>query len=294
MGPRGEPPPLPDLEPNMVEGGHVSAWQRACNWMQALEGDIDTVHLGFLHVGSVPAGGHGPRNVLVLRGEGSRAAVLGRDIDGASCTAPIVRRTTNWTTGASDSFCSRSTPCRRKGSLVVGGHSGLGADGRRPHAVVHVRVRSPAPNRPPRAERSATTSSDWHWALSTVADEANDYLIDRGNSGATRVLRFARFLVQDQAITESMGVYLRPQPGAPGDQRSMIIRTRRRLLAAAQNLRDEHTTPPGSTRRRSIGCARVGFFFTWRGLGGGDIRAAQGVSAAPEVDLTISGPITGL
>jgi phenylpropionate dioxygenase-like ring-hydroxylating dioxygenase large terminal subunit len=53
MGPRLDPPPLPDLEPNMVEGGHVGAWLRSCNWMQALEGDIDTVHLGFLHVGSV-------------------------------------------------------------------------------------------------------------------------------------------------------------------------------------------------------------------------------------------------
>ena len=38
---------------------------------------------------------------------------------------------------------------------------------------------------------------------------------------------------------------LRPQPGAPRDHDAMIIRTRRRLLAAAQNLRDEHTTPPG-------------------------------------------------
>ena len=26
---------------------------RECNWMQALEGDIDTVHLGFLHLGAV-------------------------------------------------------------------------------------------------------------------------------------------------------------------------------------------------------------------------------------------------
>ena len=27
--------------------------QRECNWLQALEGDIDTSHFGFLHVGSV-------------------------------------------------------------------------------------------------------------------------------------------------------------------------------------------------------------------------------------------------
>jgi phthalate 4,5-dioxygenase oxygenase subunit len=53
MGSRKDPPPLPDLEVNM------DAWQgrpgipfkyvRQCNWAQALEGDIDSVHLNFLH-----------------------------------------------------------------------------------------------------------------------------------------------------------------------------------------------------------------------------------------------------
>src|SRR3954453_18106489 len=53
MGPRETPPPLPDLEPNMLEDGRwaVANLQRACNWMQALEGDIDTVHVPFLHGG---------------------------------------------------------------------------------------------------------------------------------------------------------------------------------------------------------------------------------------------------
>ena len=46
MGPRETPPPLPDLEANMLETGWaVNNLQRACNWMQALEGDIDTVHV---------------------------------------------------------------------------------------------------------------------------------------------------------------------------------------------------------------------------------------------------------
>ena len=51
MGPRQTPPPLPDLEVNMA-GRRASGRLQvtaACNWMQALEGDIDTVHLNFLH-----------------------------------------------------------------------------------------------------------------------------------------------------------------------------------------------------------------------------------------------------
>ncbi len=54
MGPRKEPPPLPDLEVNL-EGsprgrpGIPFKYVRQCNWAQALEGDIDSVHLNFLH-----------------------------------------------------------------------------------------------------------------------------------------------------------------------------------------------------------------------------------------------------
>src|SRR5438093_3826395 len=43
MGPRSEPPPLPDLEPNMLPDGqwNVNATMRECNYFQAMEGDID-------------------------------------------------------------------------------------------------------------------------------------------------------------------------------------------------------------------------------------------------------------
>src|SRR5579864_7124510 len=54
LGPRKQPPPLPDLEANMLPDGdwQVSATLRECNWLQGLEGDIDTSHLGFLHFGA--------------------------------------------------------------------------------------------------------------------------------------------------------------------------------------------------------------------------------------------------
>jgi phenylpropionate dioxygenase-like ring-hydroxylating dioxygenase large terminal subunit len=54
LGPRTTPPPLPDLEANMLPDGQgvVQAVLRDCNWLQALEGDIDTSHLAFLHHGS--------------------------------------------------------------------------------------------------------------------------------------------------------------------------------------------------------------------------------------------------
>jgi phenylpropionate dioxygenase-like ring-hydroxylating dioxygenase large terminal subunit len=55
MGTRETPPGLPELEPIMAEPDdrNIALTQRDCNYMQALEGDIDTSHLGFLHVGGI-------------------------------------------------------------------------------------------------------------------------------------------------------------------------------------------------------------------------------------------------
>jgi len=52
MGPdRDGPPPLPDHEWNLVpaERVHISFRVQECNWMQALEGDIDSAHAAILH-----------------------------------------------------------------------------------------------------------------------------------------------------------------------------------------------------------------------------------------------------
>lgn len=51
LGPRTEPPPLPDLMWNLVPENqrHIQLILRDCNWMQAMEGDIDPCHTSFLH-----------------------------------------------------------------------------------------------------------------------------------------------------------------------------------------------------------------------------------------------------
>src|SRR3977135_1712479 len=54
LGPLTLPPSLRDLEPNSRGDDRVvvTAIQRECNWLQGLEVDIDTSHLGFLHLGA--------------------------------------------------------------------------------------------------------------------------------------------------------------------------------------------------------------------------------------------------
>ena len=57
MGERKEAPPLPQIEATLLPETDVQIQfvQRECNWLQALEGDIDTCHFGFLHGGSITA-----------------------------------------------------------------------------------------------------------------------------------------------------------------------------------------------------------------------------------------------
>src|ERR1051326_8885403 len=51
MGPRSEPPLLPEWLPNLDTDCQVWMRLQESNWLQALEGDIDTVHAFFLHGG---------------------------------------------------------------------------------------------------------------------------------------------------------------------------------------------------------------------------------------------------
>ncbi|HXM56638.1 MAG TPA: Rieske 2Fe-2S domain-containing protein, partial [Candidatus Dormibacteraeota bacterium] len=80
MGPREVPPPLPDLEANQLpnERWQVSVIQRECNWLQGLEGDIDTAHIGFLHFGSDRAEDQveGTFRYYVMKDRAPRYAVL--------------------------------------------------------------------------------------------------------------------------------------------------------------------------------------------------------------------------
>jgi phthalate 4,5-dioxygenase oxygenase subunit len=55
MGEREQAPPMPAIEATLLSEAEVTITftQRECNWLQALEGDIDTSHFSWLHVGSV-------------------------------------------------------------------------------------------------------------------------------------------------------------------------------------------------------------------------------------------------
>src|SRR5579875_2988715 len=54
MGSREVPPPMPRIEAFEAEEGCIAAARMTpCNWLQVMEGNIDTVHAAFLHRGAV-------------------------------------------------------------------------------------------------------------------------------------------------------------------------------------------------------------------------------------------------
>ena len=114
MGPRAELPPLPNIEPNMLpDTVEQTVWtaMRDCNFVQALEGDIDTSHLGFLHLGSVTADKLNPGSFdyYTVKDRSPGATTLSTRST-APPTAPGGPRRTTPFTGASPTSCCPSTP----------------------------------------------------------------------------------------------------------------------------------------------------------------------------------------
>ena len=103
---------------------------------------------------------------------------------------------------------------------------------------------------PPRTARLASSFSNtigWYGRWNITQSPANDFGLDRelqaSGKSFTGIPNGAR--PQDMAVTWSMGpIYKRHQEHL-GTTDQLIIRTRRRVLAAAKALRDQGVIPPG-------------------------------------------------
>jgi phthalate 4,5-dioxygenase len=105
-------------------------------------------------------------------------------------------------------------------------------------------------------------TTDWFGRWRAVQNLSNDWGIDREAMRANRIYSGIRNIVmQDQAVTESMGLIVdhTKEHLAPSD--IMISRTRRRLLNAARALAENGTVPPGVDDAEVFWKARAGSFY---------------------------------
>jgi len=268
MGPRSEPPPLPDLEPNSLDDSAelIDCIQRESNWLQALEGDIDTSHFSFLHFGAqtVESARPGTFQYYALKDRAPRYSVLDTDYGAmygayrpaepgylywriASFLFPfyamippgvlglqvVVRAWVPMDDEHTMFFTMQANRTRRPvGPVGSGGVTGL---------------------------EKLSNTTDWYGRFRLVSDARNDYRIDRQRQRERNSYTgIPGIHTQDQAVTESMGpIYDRTAEHLASSD-VMVIRVRRRLLEAARAYAENGTVPysvdhPEVYRQRSGG-----------------------------------------
>jgi hypothetical protein len=263
MGPPGQRPPLPEHEWAMVPESHryISKRWQECNYLQAMEGGIDSSHVSFLHrhtmtVDPLFRGAKGNEYNLkdlkphfeVIESPGGLYIGARRDTGDGK----YYWRITQW---VMPSF----TLIPPRGDHPIGGHSWVPMDDESCWAwsTNHHAMRPLT-----HAEREALEAGKGiHVPLipgtfRPLANKDNDYLMDRGAQKDGRSFSGVEgFAMQDASVQESMGpIQDRTRENlVPTDQG--IIMARRRLVKAAEELGKGATPPgtdPGQQRVRSV------------------------------------------
>jgi nitrite reductase/ring-hydroxylating ferredoxin subunit len=272
MGARQTPPALPELEANMLPEAECAVGKtlRECNWFQALEGDIDTGHAGFLHYGKadVDAMPRGTFDYYAIATRDPKFTVHDTEF-GTSYGAyrPAEEGQYYWRIAHFLFPFYTMIPTGFLGEEVrFGAWVPVDDD-----HVMSWRVSSKRPMRPGAGAPSrsgikgaASTSgylpdtTDWNGKFRLAANRDNDYLIDREKQRNESYTGIDGIFTQDQAVTESMGTIYRREHEHLGTSDAMVIRTRRRVIKAARELAESGLLPPGVDnaalyRRRSGG-----------------------------------------
>lgn len=263
LGPdREAPPPLPELGWARVESSRRGAlrYQRACNWLQAMEGDFDSSHLSFLHLAFDPklqgtaenpqAGIDYYRNIARMD---KQPLLEVRDTDvGVMYGA---RRDSE-----EGKFYWRVTQFMLPFYTSVPGFGGKNRDKVWvPLDDEHTMVWEPhwsATRELSAAEQKGwkdrvppsgflPDTDDWLGRARFAANAQNDYLLDRERQ---KKLNFSGLEnvtpIQDGAMQESMGAICDRTKEHLGASDAAIVRLRRRLLNAARDLK-RNKIPPG-------------------------------------------------
>jgi phthalate 4,5-dioxygenase len=259
MGERAAAPPLPGIEASLLPETELQIVfaQRECNWLQALEGDIDTSHFGFLHAGSVDAESIAPDNLIRWTVANRAPQYHVTDTRYGTMYAayrPAEAGKTYWRfanflfpfwtqtpQGAFDRVNSRAwVPMDDSHTMFVSlSWKGL------PAARAALSNARGLPGSKLTMDFLPNTT-DWHGRWRLAGNEENDWLIDREAQKHGGIFSgIVGIHAQDQAITESMGPVTDHGWENLGPSDIMIARTRRRLLRAARAFNKDGTMPPG-------------------------------------------------
>lgn len=293
MGERAEAPPLPSFEAVMLDPAEANMFcvMRECNWLQAAEGDIDTSHFSFLHMGGVDPDAVDPANqgriALIERAPEYHVA----DTDWGTMYAahrPADADNTYWR------FAHFMFPCWTippDGNFVdhVIARAWVPMDDE--HTMFfHISWKKNTPGlrklkdgtQIPGAtigNRFLPNTSDWFGRWRLQANAENDYQIDRDIQKTQSYSGIDGIHLQDQALTESMGAIVDHTFENLAVSDLMINRTRRCIINAARAAA-EGIQGPGVDNPEVFRGARGGDFIGPRTIGwlqayADEIRASQ-------------------
>ncbi|MSQ23350.1 MAG: aromatic ring-hydroxylating dioxygenase subunit alpha [Chloroflexi bacterium] len=259
LGPKqSDPPALPDLEWTLLPEAQVHHGYKAvleCNWMQSLEGDLDSAHLFILH-GRLRADDQGamgvwhpdrsPRLEIQETGYGLMYGARRDEPDGR-----VYWRTSQYLFPVHTIFPASpdgTVPCHIW--VPIDDEHTLAWDVRwHPtrempnHQMTHL---SPelAGMGPMKPEQKGRFFADW-WP---EIDQWSDFAIDREIQRTQTYTGIPTIRLQDAAVTTSMGAIFDRSQERLGTTDAMIVRSRQRLLQAARELRESSIPPPGADR----------------------------------------------
>jgi nitrite reductase/ring-hydroxylating ferredoxin subunit len=309
LGPRQARPPLPDLEANMLpeDTWAVSAVQRECNWVQALEGDIDTSHLGFLHLGGIPveAAIPGTFSEYTLKHRAPRYEVVHTDYGTMYGAYRPAGETDYYWRIAQFLFPFYTMPPVSVLGLKIVARAWVPMDDQHTMFI----MMGPRQRAAPRAPDGVATrfdgaslgptellpnTTDWYGRWRAAAHSGNDYRLDRAKQRAGSFTGIEGIHLQDQCVTESMGPIVDRGQERLGSSDAMVIKTRQRLVDAAKALRDAGTPPPGVDQPEVYGVRAGGVILPrdadW-------VEATRQRRAAfvehPDLDIEVAGNVPG-
>jgi phthalate 4,5-dioxygenase len=253
MGPEAIRPPLPAHDWAVLPPSHVHASKRVqqCNWLQAMEGGLDSIHSTFLHRFSV---GEDP----LLKRDPTSAALLKADPRPVFIPAesPAGLYIATRRDAGNDNYYWRVTqwimPCFNlfppyEGN-PHGGHAWVPIDDQRCWTFsIDYQPAAPlsAAQLQAMEEGAGIHARLIPGTFTPLAHKGNDYLVDRAAQRARQTFSGVLSVpIQDAAVQESMGpIQDRARENLVSTDNG-IIKTRQRLLRAAENLA-RGVMPPG-------------------------------------------------
>jgi phthalate 4,5-dioxygenase oxygenase subunit len=253
MGPEGAQPPLPEWEFVTVPLSHTITTKRfqESNWLQAMEGGIDSSHVSFLHRGDLNTdpmfkGARGNQYNLsdmrpvfeVVESPGGLYIGARRNAENGN----YYWRITQW-------VMPTFTMIPPRGDHCIHGHFWIPIDDENCWAWSY----DYHPTRPLTDTEVASVRAGKGVHVKYVpgtyrpfANKDNDYLIDRAAQKAGRTFSGVEgFAMQDASLQESMGPVIDRAKENLVSTDNGIIMARHRLLRAVKALVDKNVTPPG-------------------------------------------------